>query len=102
MVKYFELNIIAFGGVATGSIKAHDAAIVAAVININGWTSITTANETSKGKITDVVARFDVISVKKLIVATITKIINIMGNTWRSSNCWLIQTARRLVINALD
>ena len=36
-------NTIAFGGVATGNMKAKDAQTVAGIIKYNGWTSILVA-----------------------------------------------------------
>ena len=60
---------MAFGGVATGNIKAHEAATVAPTNKKNGWTSIASAKEAKTGSIKAVVAKFDVISVMKLILA---------------------------------
>src|SRR5699024_2000794 len=64
--KYPEPNTTAFGGVATGSINAQDAATPAAIISANGWNPSATANAAIIGNIIDAVAVFDVISVKNM------------------------------------
>lgn len=53
-------NIMALGGVATGSIKAKDAAKVAGSINKSGLTLILTAKPASMGKSISVVAVLEV------------------------------------------
>ena len=53
------------GGVATGNINAQDAATVAPTIKIKGFTSSTNDSGARIGKIIAVVAKFEVISVKK-------------------------------------
>ncbi len=67
--KYPDPKTTAFGGVAAGSINAHDAATVAPVIIIKGWTSNNTAIEANTGRSIAVVARLEVISVRKLTAA---------------------------------
>ena len=57
---------MAFGGVATGNIKANEPAMVAGSINNNGFISILIANPAKTGKKVSTVAVFDVISVKKV------------------------------------
>src|SRR5699024_1246711 len=64
--KYPEPNTTAFGGVATGSINAQDAATPAAIISANVWNPSATANAAIIGNIIDAVAVFDVISVKNM------------------------------------
>lgn len=61
-----EPKTIAFGGVATGNMKAHDADSVAGIINNSGWMWIATATEAKMGSIISVVAVFEVISVKNV------------------------------------
>ena len=56
---------MAFGGVATGSIKAQDAAIVQADISIKGCNPMDKPRGASMGSIIDVVAKFEVISVRR-------------------------------------
>ena len=73
MVIFPELNTIAFGGVATGSIKAHEAAIAAPAKSGKVSTPKETLNVTKTGKIKLAVAVLEVISVKKLITV-MTKI----------------------------
>ena len=68
-------KIMALGGVATGSIKAMDAARVAGIINSNGLSSILTERPARMGSIISVVAVFDVNSVKKVIMRAINAII---------------------------
>ena len=70
MRRYPEPKTTALGGVATGSMKAQDAATVAATINIKGCTSMVKAMGARIGSIMDVVAIFEVISVRKLTAAT--------------------------------
>ena len=65
---------------ATGNIKAHDAATAAPTINTNGCTSIVKAIGAKTGSNIAVVARLDVISVKKFTAAINTKIRIIIGN----------------------
>lgn len=64
--KYPDPKTTALGGVATGSINAHDAATVAETIKIKGCTSIAIAIGYKIGNNIAVVAKLDVISVKKL------------------------------------
>ncbi len=56
---------MAFGGVATGNIKAHDAATAVPTININGCISIINAKGANTGNNIAVVAKLEVISVRK-------------------------------------
>ena len=83
ILKYPEPKTTALGGVATGSIKAHDAATAAPTINTNGCTSIVRAIGANTGNNMAVVARFDVISVKKLTAAIKTKTKTKIGNPAR-------------------
>ena len=66
MVIYSLPKTIALGGVATGIINANEVAIVAGIIKINGWTWNEMAMAANMGSIIDIVAVFDVISVKKV------------------------------------
>jgi len=59
-------NTIAFGGVATGNIKAHDADSVAGIISSSGFILIAVAAEPRIGRIICVVAVFEVSSVRKV------------------------------------
>ena len=97
--KYPDPKTTALGGVATGNINAHDAATVAPTIKIKGCTSITKAKGARIGKIMAVVARLEVISVKKFTAA-----INTNNKTKRDapSNkviCPPIHSANPLVLN---
>ena len=65
----------AFGGVATGIIKANEADSVAGIININGLVFIATATEANTGIIICVVAVLDVNSVINVIAELIPKIV---------------------------
>ncbi len=59
-------NTIAFGGVATGIINAHEADSVAGIMSIKGFILIATATEARIGRIISVVAVFEVSSVRKV------------------------------------
>ena len=67
-------KIIAFGGVAVGSINANDAASVTGTINIMGFIFKPTAIEAKTGKSICVEAVFEVNSVRKVISPTIIRI----------------------------
>ena len=74
-----EPKIIAFGGVATGSINANDAEIVAGIIKYSGLTFIAVAIEAKIGSSVWVVAVFDVSSVKNVSVVEAAPTNNIVG-----------------------
>ena len=81
--KYPEPKTTAFGGVATGSMKAQDAAIVALIIIINGLIPNEILTVAKIGNIIETVARFEVISVKKFTAKTIKSIINITDKSFK-------------------
>ena len=62
----FVPNIMAFGAVAAGNMKANDAAMVAGSIKSKGFISMLIANPANTGKKVSTVARFEVNSVKKV------------------------------------
>jgi hypothetical protein len=64
-------KIIAFGGVATGIIKAQEADRVAGIIRSKGLILIATATPAKIGRTISVVAVFEVSSVKKVSMAQI-------------------------------
>ena len=72
MRKYPDPKTTALGGVATGSMKAHDAATVAETIKMKGCTLIARAIGAKMGRSIEVVARLEVISVRKFTDATRT------------------------------
>ena len=74
IVKRFDENTIALGGVATGSMKAQLAAKVIGTHSTNGLIPASTANAPMTGKNVAVVATLLVSSVKKITnkVATTT------------------------------
>lgn len=74
ILKYPEPNTTAFGGVATGSIKAHEAATAAATMRTKGCISTVRAMGAKTGSNMAVVAKLDVISVKKLTAAMSNRI----------------------------
>lgn len=76
ILRYPDPKTTAFGGVATGSIKAQEAAVAAPTINTKGCTSIFNANGASTGNNIAVVAKLEVISVKKF-----TEAIKISNNS---------------------
>ena len=69
ILKYPDPKTTAFGGVATGSMKAQEAATAAPNISPKGCTSISIAKGANTGSSMAVVAKFEVISVRKLIAA---------------------------------
>ena len=71
----FVPKTIAFGGVATGNIKAMDPDKVAGNINSRGFTSVFIARPASIGSIISVVAVLDVSSVRKVIKRAIKAMI---------------------------
>ena len=71
----FVPKIIAFGGVAEGSINASEAEIVAGSINNKGLISVLIAKPAKTGKKVSTVATFEVSSVRKVISKATAKII---------------------------
>ena len=83
IVTHPDPKTIAFGGVATGSMKAQDAEIVAGIISRRGLIPIANAVAAKIGiKIVDV-AVFDVTSVKKVSIKQVIIIMTING-TWEN------------------
>jgi len=66
---------MAFGGVATGSINAIEADIVAGSMKRRGCVSLAIANPAKMGRIISVVAVLDVSSVRKVMNKAITAMI---------------------------
>ena len=83
MVKSLDPNTTALGGVATGSINAQEAATVAPISKKYGWIFITDESETKTGSIIAVVAKLEVISVRKLTEAIRIRRSKIKGNASR-------------------
>ena len=94
ILKYPLPNIIAFGGVATGNIKAHDADIVAGIIKRYGWILVATASAPNTGIIIVVVAVLDVTSVKKVSRRHMQSIMIMVGIPARNDNLSPIHWAR--------
>jgi len=87
-------KIIALGGVATGIINAHDAEIVAGIINKSGFTFIVLATDATTGRIISEVAVLDVNSVIKVMPPQMNGII-INGETpARAANLFPIKRER--------
>ena len=80
-------KIIAFGGVATGSIKANDPEMVAGSISSNGLTSILMANPAKIGRKVSTVAVLDVTSVKNVIRIQTLRISRIGCTSFIYINC---------------
>ena len=72
-------NTMALGGVATGSINAHDAATVAGTIKKNGCSPMAIAVAPKMGRIMVAIAVFEMTSVKKMVAETTMKMITIIG-----------------------
>lgn len=79
--RYPEPKTTALGGVATGSIKAHEAATAVATIRTNGCMSILIAMGAKTGSSIAVVAKLEVISVKKFTTAISRNIKRMVGNS---------------------
>ena len=73
MLTLLVPNIIAFGGVAVGSMNANDAASVTGSINTSGFIFNPAAIEAKTGSSICVEAVFEVNSVRKVINATIIR-----------------------------
>ena len=71
--KYPDPKTTAFGGVATGSINAQDAATAAVTISAYGWILSATARDAIIGNIMEAVAVLEVISVKNKTSAATTR-----------------------------
>lgn len=78
---------IAFGAVATGSINAHDAAIVAGIINRKGWIPIASENAARIGSMIEAVATFDVTSVRKFTISVTIRMIRNSGRASSETSC---------------
>ena len=87
-------NTMALGGVATGSMKAHEADRVAGIISKRGFTRIAVDNEPRIGNIISVVAVFDVSSVRKVSVALTDATKNTGENEPKPAICSPNQTDR--------
>lgn len=80
-------KIVAFGGVATGSIKANDPAMVTGSINNSGLVSLLTASPSRIGNRVSTVTILEVISVKKVIKKQIHKMRSNGCMSLNHSNC---------------
>ena len=80
MVSLPEPKTIAFGGVATGNMNAQLAARTTGIVRATGAMPRATATAPTTGRKVEVVATFEVISVKKIIKVATAKI-NTMGGT---------------------
>ena len=99
--RYPAPKTTALGGVATGNIKAQEAATAAPTISPNGCTPISRAKGAKTGSSIAVVARFDVISVKKF-TAPIKRIrATKKGHPSKAVICTPSQDARPVVSKAL-
>ena len=79
-------KIMAFGGVATGIIKAQDAETVAGIINNSGFICMATPTDARIGRIISVVAVLDVNSVKNVMLVQSISIITIGDTPSRPEN----------------
>ena len=79
IVNLPEPNTIALGGVATGSMKAQLAAKTTGIVKAIGAMPNATATAPTTGKNVEVVATFEVISVKNIIIAATASIRTIGG-----------------------
>jgi len=68
-------KMMAFGGVATGNMKAIDAESVAGIMKSKGFVWVDIDNPAKTGSNISVVATLEVNSVKKVIIRAIVKII---------------------------
>ena len=89
-----ELKTIALGGVATGSIKAQEAASAAPANKGIGGIPKAAVKVINKGKTMLAVAVLEVTSVKKLIPAITSNDISIAGRKLAAINCIASQLAK--------
>ena len=90
-------KIIAFGGVATGNIKAQEAESVAGIIRNRGFIFISRESAAKIGRIIWVVAVLDVTSVKKVRPMQTIKTMMIGCNPARPENFCPINVERPVV-----
>ena len=87
MVTHPEPKIMALGGVATGSMKAHDAEIVAGIINKNGCTLMAKAVAAKMGIKMVAIAVFELTSVKNVSIKHVIIIMIINGTLENILKC---------------
>lgn len=97
IVTYPVPNTMVLGGVATGSMKASDEDMAAAIINPRGSIPSTAAREAVTGSIIVAVAVFEVISVRNIVRATTARMIIITGMTFRKRSCCAIRHLNQLL-----
>ena len=86
ILKYPLPNIIAFGGVATGSMKAQEADNAAGIISRKGWIHVAAARAPRTGIIMVVVAVFDVTSVRNVRSKQMHSIMMMVGTPQRNES----------------
>ena len=96
IVNLPDPQTIAFGGVATGNIKAQLAARQTGTVSDTGSTPMPIATAPKTGKNVEVVATLEVTSVKKIIKAATASIKKIGGTLLNILNPSPIQTPRPL------
>ena len=94
-------NTIAFGTVATGSMKAQDADMAAGTIISSGLTPTATAVAAKMGISKVVVAVLEVISVRNVTLKQMHKMSKGKGKVANTVNCCAISSAKPLEENAL-
>ncbi len=90
---------MAFGGVATGSMNAHEAEIVAGIINKRGCIPMPAAVLASTGMKRLVVAMLDVSSVVKVKVVHVNEIMIGSGTLPNKDSCVPNHSAKPLLLN---
>ena len=91
---------IAFGGVATGIMKAQLAARATGTISMNGVTAIAMAKDAASGRKTAAVAVLLVISVRKTTIPATSNTMKNSGHPAPDLMTWPIQSARPLALIA--
>ena len=94
-------KMMAFGGVATGSIKAQDAEMAAGTTNKNGWIFIANAVTAKIGIKMVEVAVFEVTSVKKVSIKHVIIIIMSSGTVEKKLRLFPIHSAKPLDLNPI-
>jgi len=91
MVNFPEPYTIAFGGVATGSMNAQLAASTTGIANVTGKIPIATATAPTTGRNVDVVATFEVTSVRNMMSVATHKV--------RMNGCTVLKIVNPLPIH---
>lgn len=99
ILRYFELKMIVLGGVVIGSINVQEVVRVVFIISMQGCMLMAMARGVSMGRSMVVVARLEVILVRKLIVVIRISSSRKSGSFLSKDNCFLIYFVSFVVLN---